>query len=190
MNQFIVADPNRCIGCRTCEIACALAHGPGDALAKGTVDQGFNPRLKVVKTAKITAPVQCRHCEDAPCANACPNKAIVNTKQTIQVDETVCIGCKNCILACPFGVMDIVPQVVEGETCVQNGLKLVSEEGIHDKANMVALKCDLCIQRPQGPACVEVCPMNAFIPVKGTVITNNLKKKRAACAAEMSRISG
>lgn len=189
MNNFIVADPNRCIGCRTCEIACALAHSPEDALRTGSLDQNFNPRLKVVKTRTISVPIQCRQCEDAPCANVCPSKGIVNKDNTIQIDADACIGCKNCIIACPFGAIEFVPQMLAGETVWQTGLKVVDDEGTREKERIVALKCDLCIDRPEGPACAGICPTDAFKPILGAGMIKNVKKRRTACAEEMSRIS-
>lgn len=188
MNKFMVADPNKCIGCRTCEIACVLAHSAEDALVTGTLDKGFNPRLKVIKTAAVSVPVQCRHCEDAPCANVCSTRAIVNINNTIQVNSEACIGCKSCMLACPFGVMDLVPQVLEGEKVVQSGLKVVAEDGTHDKEKIVALKCDLCINRPEGPACAGVCPTQAFVPVEGKTMSGHVKQRRKACAEELSHV--
>ena len=76
MNKMVIADPGKCIGCRTCEVACALAHSAPDALAKLS-PASFIPRLKVVKTAKVSTPVQCRQCDDAPCAAVCPTGTLV-----------------------------------------------------------------------------------------------------------------
>ena len=190
MNNFIFADPNRCIGCRACEIACVLAHSPEDALRTGSLAQSFNPRLKVVKTRTISVPIQCRQCDNAPCANVCPSKGIVNKNNTIQINPDACIGCKNCIIACPFGAIEFVPQMFEGEKLKQTGLKVIDEDGGEsDKDRIVALKCDLCIDRPEGPACAGICPTDAFKPIVGEVITKNVKKRRTASAVEMSRIS-
>lgn len=189
MNKFIVADPNKCIGCRTCEIACVLVHSPADALITGSLDQDFTPRLRVIKTATVSVPVQCHHCEDAPCANVCPSQAIINKDHTIQINTEVCIGCKNCIIACPFGVIELVPQVLKGKKIQQTGLKIVDGNGAREKERIVALKCDLCINRQEGPACAGVCPMQAFKPIEGTDMSKHVKKRRLACAEELSRIS-
>lgn len=189
MNNFIVADPNKCIGCRTCEIACVLAHSPADALVTGSVSHNFNPRLKVIKTGTISVPVQCRQCEDAPCANVCPVKGIVNKDHTIQINAEVCIGCKNCIMACPFGAIEFVPYIVDGKQILQHGLKIVDEEGTRDKDRIVALKCDLCINRPEGPACASICPTDAFKPIKGAMMSQKVKNRRTASAEEIARIA-
>ena len=107
MNRFIVAEPQSCIGCRTCEVACAMAH-PLDQGAEALTAQNFRPRLTVMKSAKVSTPVLCRQCDDAPCLNACPNGAIVYSQDSVQVLQDRCVGCKTCMLACPFGVMQVV----------------------------------------------------------------------------------
>ena len=67
-NKRVVADSSRCIGCQTCMAACIEAHDiPGNIAA---------PRLRVTRTYEISAPVACHHCEDAPCAKACPTGAV------------------------------------------------------------------------------------------------------------------
>ncbi len=189
MNNFLIANPDRCIGCRTCEIACVLAHSAEDALVAGTIDQHFTPRLRVIKTATVSAPVQCRQCEDAPCANVCPTKAIVNKDNTIQVVPEACIGCKSCMMACPFGVMDIVPQLLGNYTLKQTALKVQDDEGERSKDKFVALKCDLCIGRAEGPACAGVCPTEAFRPVLGKAMSASVANKRKARVAELSGLS-
>lgn len=189
MNVFMVVDPDKCIGCRTCEVACVVAHSAKDAILTGQLENSFFPRLKVIKTAEVSVPVQCRHCEDAPCANVCPVKAIVNTHDTIQVNSAVCIGCKNCILACPFGVMDLVPRVVDGERILQSRLKVVESGEVIAKDYLEAVKCDLCIDRPGGPACAEVCLNKAFILVKEQDITARKKEKRIKSASELLHLT-
>ena len=76
MNYFVVADPIKCIGCRTCMIACVVEHNGEDIFYQNPEEINFNPKLEVVKNAQVSAPIQCRQCEDAPCAKACPQDAI------------------------------------------------------------------------------------------------------------------
>ena len=134
MNRFIMADAEKCIGCRTCEVACAVAH-QDDFTA-----EAFTSRLRVVKGDAYTTAVGCHQCEDAPCANVCPTHAISLTAGAWLVEQTRCIGCKSCMVACPFGAMQV---------------RLVGNRA-------QALKCDLCVQREGGPACVEACPTHAL----------------------------
>lgn len=62
MNRFILADTEKCIGCRTCEVACVVSH-------QGMLSAGaFAPRIRVVKGGAFTTAVGCHQCEDAPCA--------------------------------------------------------------------------------------------------------------------------
>ncbi|MCI2293101.1 MULTISPECIES: 4Fe-4S dicluster domain-containing protein [Enterobacter] len=134
MNRFILADPEKCIGCRTCEVACMMSHQ--DAAAP----DALTSRIRVVKGGTFTTAVGCHQCEDAPCANVCPTGAIRRTAGAWLVDQARCIGCKSCMVACPFGAMQV---------------RYVAERAR-------ALKCDLCAHREGGPACVEACPTRAL----------------------------
>ena len=159
MNTFVVANPNKCISCKSCEIACAVAHLNCSLSTAGSIDTPFSPRINLIRSETATGPVQCRQCEDAPCAQVCPVSAIIHQKYKIFVNTELCIGCKSCVLACPFGAMDMVPSVIT-------------------KKVMVANKCDLCAGRPEGPACVEVCPGDALIIITPKVVDDSVEKKR------------
>lgn len=134
MNQFILADPEKCIGCRTCEVACMMSH------QSSATPVAFTSRIRVVKGGTFTTAVGCHQCEDAPCANVCPTGAIHRAAGAWLVEQARCIGCKSCMVACPFGAMQV--RVVEDR--------------------VQALKCDLCAHRESGPACVEACPTHAL----------------------------
>jgi electron transport protein HydN len=143
MNRFVIADIDQCIGCRTCEIACVIAHSENGKISPAN----FFPRLQVMKTPQITTPILCRQCENAPCANACPNDAISYQNESVLVTQSRCIGCKTCMVACPYGAMS-----------VKTSVELLANRPYQTQAN----KCDLCNGRAQGPACVEVCPTGAL----------------------------
>jgi carbon-monoxide dehydrogenase iron sulfur subunit len=149
-SPFILVNPERCVGCHTCELACAAAHTTADSVI-GAVLAGekLHPRNRVVQVVAgggqiVKLSTQCRQCEDAPCVRVCPTKATYRTETYTAVNEQLCIGCRLCMMVCPFGAIRVVSTSVAGR----------------DKA--AAIKCDLCIDRPGGPACVEACPTKAL----------------------------
>ncbi len=173
MNTFIFADSQSCIGCRTCEVACVVSHQAANTV--NAIDSAsFTPRLQLVRNAEVTVPVMCRQCEDAPCAQVCPNKAIYREDNQIKVQQEKCIGCKTCAIACPYGAM----QIVTKSTAKGMGLLTVKE------TRAEAIKCDLCSDNPKGPACVRVCPTGALrIETAADVEQANARKRDAAALA-------
>jgi len=160
LNSFVVADPKKCIGCRACEIACAVAHYDKEIKTVGCLDRPLISRLYLVKTAEVTMPVQCHHCENAPCVKSCTAKCIEYQDNKILIDEERCIGCKSCILACPFGAIELIISPCEIEK--KNLLSMNTGGKENSSQAVVASKCDLCTRRSQGPACVEVCSQQAL----------------------------
>lgn len=172
MNRFIIADPKKCIGCRTCEIACVIAHNENQELS-GLNSASFAPRLHVIKSVNVSTAVLCRQCEDAPCANVCPNGAISRTDDRVLVKQEHCIGCKTCVVACPYGAMEVITRPVTRQN--ETVMNLPTEKA-------EAHKCDLCFGRDNGPACMEVCPTNALYCVDRNMLQemNAAKRRRAA----------
>ncbi|VDA75250.1 Hydrogenase-4 component A [Klebsiella pneumoniae] len=64
------------------------------------------PRLQVMRNEKESAPQMCHHCEDAPCATVCPVNAIQRVDGAVQLNESLCVSCKLCGIACPFGAIE------------------------------------------------------------------------------------
>ena len=128
--KMIVTKPEKCIACHLCEGACSFSH-----------EQTFQPSLTRIWVHDFVEeayyfPVTCFHCADAPCKQVCPTFAIVREPSgQVKVIDDKCIGCKMCLLACPFGVM-----------------------GFHEQKG-VAQNCDLCGGDPQ---CVKVCTVDAL----------------------------
>lgn len=141
-NCYVIVDPRKCIGCRTCEIACVVAHSKNNIFLKSDSEIKFFPKLEVLKTATVTVPVQCKQCVGAPCKKVCPVNAIELLEDRVKINTEICIGCKSCVSACPFGAMG-----------------MAEEEGTN---RIVANKCDLCSEREGGPACIQVCPNDAL----------------------------
>ena len=142
---FILVDPERCVGCHTCELACAVAHTEADSVI-GAVLAGerLQPRNRVVQVDAIKLSTQCRQCEDAPCVRVCPTGATYRTETYTAVDQRLCIGCRLCVMVCPFGAIHVSTTEIAG------------------REKRAAFKCDLCIDRPDGPACIEACPTKAL----------------------------
>ena len=139
MNRFITADSAKCIGCRTCEVACVVSHQHDRSCSTVSATQ-FAPRIRVVKSGELSTATLCRQCEDAPCANVCPQGAIRQENAVWRVDQRRCIGCKSCMVACPYSAMTV----------------MMTDDGVQ------ALKCDLCSHSEDGPACVAACPTQAL----------------------------
>ena len=116
MAKILCVDPDKCVGCMSCVLACSLQHGDIIGPAQS--------RILPVRQKKqvVNIPVVCRQCLKPLCAEVCPMGAISRSPETraLIVDSTRCIGCAMCMTACPLG-----------------GVSVKTEEG-H------AVKCDHC----------------------------------------------
>lgn len=128
-------DYSRCIGCQACIKACEECdtHRGHSMIHLETIRRGESVQ---------TAPQVCMHCEDPICARVCPADAIKSIDGVVQSSlKSRCIGCSNCVLACPFGV----PK--------------------YDSVIDQMQKCDLCYDRTSAgkkPMCATVCPSQAL----------------------------
>ena len=152
MSKMITVNIERCTGCGTCELMCSFRHH-GE----------FNPRkARIRKTIflhdELAVPVVCTQCEEAWCRAMCPSGAItkgtdvLSGASVVTVSEEKCVGCKMCMLACPYGNI------------------VVGEKGC-------AEKCDLCEGDPQ---CVKFCPRGALNFVEAGDSIRERKQKLAA----------
>ena len=129
-----------CVGCRTCQIACKEKN----KLAIGILYR----QVRTYETGVFPTPgyyhfsSTCNHCLSPMCVRVCPSGAMhVAEDESVQLDEGICIGCKNCVNSCPYGV----PQYFE------------------DKE--IAGKCNMCVDltiKGENPVCVDACPQLAF----------------------------
>lgn len=157
-NYYIDVDPDKCLGCKGCEIACVVAHAGGNLYSTLGAELSKKARNPVTLYEGKVAPNQCRQCEDVPCIPVCPVGAISQEEGYIKLEEDKCIGCKLCSKNCPFDA--IVFYEVEVE----------SKSGKRSKQNR-AIKCDLCLGTEkklleENCACIKACPTKA-ITLKG-----------------------
>jgi len=176
-------DTTVCIGCKACEVACKewnqlpATNGGANTLSGNSYDNtrrldGIHWRH--VKFVEQFTPDRsqgrwllmsdvCKHCVQAGCLEVCPTGAIIRTEfDTVVIQSEVCNGCRDCIAACPFGVIDINP------------------------ASGTAQKCTLCYDRLQvglEPACAKACPTASiqFGPVA------ELRKRADARVSQLQR---
>lgn len=97
--RVLFVDPEKCVGCMSCVMACSLEHG--DVIGPG------NSRILPVRMKKqvLDIPVVCRQCAKPLCADACPMGAIAREEKAgaMIVDRDLCIACGMCMVACPLG---------------------------------------------------------------------------------------
>lgn len=140
----MVADLDRCTGCRSCEVACKEEHGlpPGPAFIRleQAGPEGEFPDLRM-----YYLPIACQQCLQPSCVAQCPEDAIRRTEDgLIKVSAERCTACGVCVDACPYGAM------------------------VLDPSTALAATCDLCAElRAAGhaPACVAACPAKALAVV-------------------------
>jgi len=133
--DVLLIDEGLCIGCDTCERACAATHGGTSRL-----DREAGPTY-----ARLHVPTSCRHCEDPHCMTDCPPDAIRRAPNGEVYIRDNCIGCGNCEKNCPYGVIQMAAR--------------------EEKGPKKAVKCDMCKDLSGGPACVRACPTGAAIRV-------------------------
>jgi carbon-monoxide dehydrogenase iron sulfur subunit len=140
--ESILVIMERCVACRSCEVACAVYRSSVSKKLPEAIYEEIQAiaRIRVESVGDENGfPIQCRHCDNAPCLDACPADALYRDKEgLVLLHEARCIGCWMCIMVCPFGS----PQPFRGYRKI--------------------IKCDRC-KGMEAPYCVESCPTGALI---------------------------
>ena len=153
---YLLVDTRKCQGCTSCMLACTLVHEGVENPSLARIQIMQNPFESYPDDVTIA---HCRQCVDPACVRVCPTKALradTGYGNVRMIDQSKCIGCGDCIEACPYTPARPV---------------VASDENFDD--DLKARKCDLCANTPYhwqaaggGPdgkqACVEVCPVGAI----------------------------
>ena len=164
----IFPDVEACIDCGGCVVACKRTWDvprdeqrisistmlEGQEGAEGMNATSGRAMEQGVSPGETSVPMQCYHCENAPCVSVCPTDSLLKTEEgSVDVRDNLCIGCQYCLSACPFGA----PQFADSDT---GAAAVIGGGGLMDK-------CTMCQERQdvgKGPACAEECSTDA-IPV-------------------------
>ena len=162
MRMGMVIDLKKCIGCHSCAVACKLNNNLPDGmwwnrvLTKGGEVMDTASGTYPDKLNLMHIPVNCQHCEDAPCVKACPVGASYKAEDgTVQIDYDKCIGCRMCMAACPYDARSFNWQ--EPEYPLNHA---VGEVDAPNHQGQIVEKCTFCKNRRYRglePACMELC---------------------------------
>lgn len=137
MPKQLKIHPEKCSGCRSCELMCAIVNA-----------NDLNPSMSRISVIEFIEgqyplpynfPSTCKQCADAPCMKVCPVGAISRSKditKAVVIDHALCNNCRICVKACPFGAM------------------------LYDRPKERPFKCELC---GGEPACAAICPTGAIV---------------------------
>lgn len=161
--RAILFDSTKCVGCGSCMMACREKNGLAETKAEDLTAEQFTVVKKTAgKSGEVNYRRLCMHCQEPTCASACPVGALHKTPQGPVVYEAeICLGCRYCIQACPFGV----PKYEWGSLKPR------------------VRKCQFCADRlAEGKinACAEACPTGATIAGEREELLKEARRRLAA----------
>jgi len=161
MRYGMVIDLKRCIGCYGCQIICKSENATPPGILWSRLlfyESGSYPNVR-----KIHLPLLCMHCKDPACVDTCPTGATAKRQDGIvTIDNTKCMGCKSCVIACPYRARSFHGE--ESEYFPGQGLTPYERVGYRKHPTGLVEKCDFCLSRIQEglePACVTGCMAKA-----------------------------
>lgn len=186
MSRACLVDMTKCIGCKSCQVACKQSKNlPADHLDLFPGSPHYENPVKLspqtftaVEYNEIEVPDkparwvfakrQCMHCLQPSCASACPVKALRPTHDgAVTYNESVCIGCRYCMIACPFNIPKfeyekLVPSIRKCTFCIDPLIE-GAEEAESNGGPVAAEQRPNSADRPSVPSCVKACPANAIM---------------------------
>jgi phenylacetyl-CoA:acceptor oxidoreductase 27-kDa subunit len=160
----IAIDLGQCIGCDSCSIVCGQVHGP-ESNWRFVYNLGIGPGPD---QARVSVPMSCMHCANAPCVEVCPTTAsFLRPDGIVGLDYEKCIGCGYCIMACPYDARVLSPL---GKIALREGSTDGDAVEIATKCTMcapkldrgIALGCRPGVDAAATPECVVTCSARAL----------------------------
>jgi Fe-S-cluster-containing dehydrogenase component len=157
----MVIDLKKCMGCNSCTLACRMEHGTPAGILYHQVKKYEIGKYPSAKLRFLPTP--CMHCEEPACIKVCPTGATYKREDgLVMIDEKKCMGCRYCVIACPYDSRRYIPEIVN----YYGGDSVTPFEKVKRKnfTPGTVVKCNFCAQRLETgrlPACVERCPAQA-----------------------------
>ena len=180
----IFPDVEACIDCGGCVVACKrtwdvprdeqrisistmLEGQPAEPLEQYNANSAGALGQQNALPGETSVPMQCYHCENAPCVSVCPTDSLIKKENGfVDVRDDLCVGCQYCLSACPFGA----PQFPESN---EGAARIFGNGGTMDK-------CTMCEERQEvgkGPACAEECATDAILVGEADEIADELEAR-------------